>query len=393
MNLAEKISLDCGVKIAQPYVDRSFMPIHFDKFIIFDTRSKYKHGRYDFFNEVYKLVKPFLEKHSTKTIQICDDSDTKIPCDRTFIKINKKQEAYIISKSELFISNDNYSLYTASALNKRSIGLYSVFDARNSAPVWNKDKQIILESDRDGNKPTYNQLNESPKTINFINPYEIAFNILNCLNIENNLNEIKLVHLGEKYNQQIVEIVPDFTSDSEFLKGNSINLRLDLIKEMNGQSFAYWMTNKKVNILTNKDLNINLLKSFRKNIIGLTVLLTDDISENFLKAVKSLGIKIGLYCSDASKINDYRFKLLDWNVEKDFNENNCLNEIKNISENCKYESSKIIISKGKKYPSKAAYLAGTPLDKNGNDVILNESFEEELDYFKIYNETETLEKK
>lgn len=393
MNLAEKISLDCGVKISQPYVDRSFMPIHFDKFIIFDTRSKYKHGRYDFFNEVYKLVKPFLEKHSIKTIQICDDSDAKIPCDRTFIKINKKQEAYIISKSELFISNDNYSLYTASALNKRSIGLYSVFDARNSAPVWNKDKQIILESNRDGNKPTYNQLDESPKTINFINPYEIASNILNCLNIENKLNLIKLVHLGEKYNQQIVEIVPDFTSDSEFLKGNSINLRLDLIKEMNGQSFAYWMTNKKVNILTNKDLNINLLKSFRKNIIGLTVLLTDDISENFLKAVKSLGIKIGLYCPDANKINDYRFKLLDWNVEKDFNENNCLNEIKNISENCKYESSKIIISKGKKYPSKAAYLAGIPLDKNGNDVILNEHFEEELDYFKIYDETETLEKK
>jgi len=393
MNLAEKISLDCGLKILKPHVDRSFMPIHFDRFIIFDSRSKYKHGRYDFFNEVYKLIKPSLDEHSIKVVQICEDSDAKIPCDRTFIKINKKQEAYIISKSELFISNDNYSLYTASALNKPSVGLYSVFDSRNSAPIWNKNKQIILESDREGNKPTYNQLNESPKTINFINPYEVASNILNCLNIENSLDKIELVHLGEKYNQQIVEIVPDFTSDTEFLKGNSINLRLDLVKEMNGQSFAYWMTNRRVNILTNKDLNISLLKSFRKNIIGLTVLLTDDTSENFLKAVKSLGIKIGVYCSDADKINDYRFKLLDWNVEKDFDEKNRLDEIKNISEGCKYESSKIIISKGNKYASKAAYLAEIPLDKNGNNVILNKSFEEELDYFKIYNETETLEKK
>ena len=149
-------------------------------------------------------------------------------------------------------------------MNKPSVGLYSVFDSRNSAPIWNKNKQIILESDREGNKPTYNQLNESPKTINFINPYEVASNILNCLNIENSLDKIELVHLGEKYNQQIVEIVPDFTSDTEFLKGNSINLRLDLVKEMNGQSFAYWMTNRRVNILTNKDLNISLLKSFRK---------------------------------------------------------------------------------------------------------------------------------
>ena len=393
MNVAEKIALDCGLKITEPHVDRSFMPMHFSKYIVFDTRCNYKHGKYDFFREVYKLVNPYLIKNDVKAVQICDDSDPKIPCDKTFIKINKKQEAYIISKSELTICNDNYSLYTASAFNKYSLGLYSVFDSKNNSPVWNKDKQIILESDRDGNKPTYNQLDETPKTINQINPYDIARNILNTLNIKNDLDTIKLIHLGEKYNEQIVEIVPDFSSTESFLKGNSINLRLDLIKSMNGELFSYWLTNKRVNILTNKDLNINLLKAFKSNIIGLTILLTDDISENFLKAVKSLGIKIGIYCSDPDKINEYRFKFLDWNVEKDFNEKNKLNEIKGLDKNCRYETSKIIISKGKKYASKAAYLAGVVLDKNGNDVILNSDFEEELDYFKIYNETKTFEKK
>ena len=39
MNLTEKMALDCGVKIGQPHIDRLFMPIKNDKFIIIDTRK------------------------------------------------------------------------------------------------------------------------------------------------------------------------------------------------------------------------------------------------------------------------------------------------------------------------------------------------------------------
>jgi hypothetical protein len=392
MNLTEKTALDCGLKIREPHVDRSFIPLPFERFIIFDTRCKHVSGKYDFFSDVLSLIRPYLKNNEIKVIQLLDEKDYKLACDKSFLKINKKQEAYLISKSELIICNDNYSLYLASALNKKSIGLYSIFDPRNTAPVWNKHNQTILESDRFGNKPSYGLSNENPKTINSISPYEIATKLLSNLKIKNDLDKIDLLHLGEKYNQQIVEIVPDFLCDKDFLKGNSINLRLDLVKEINGETFYHWLANKKVNLLTKQDLNMQLLRSFKKNIIGVTVILSDSISESFLKACKSLGIKVAVYCSDKEKIKDYRFKFLDWNVEEDFCENK-IGDIKNIDKNSKYVSSKIILSKGEKYASKAAYLAGVPLDKNGNNVILNESFEEELDYFKIYNETETLEKK
>ena len=57
MNLAEKMALDCGVKISKPHVDRLFMPIRNNKFIIFDTRAKHAIGSYDYFADVFDFLK------------------------------------------------------------------------------------------------------------------------------------------------------------------------------------------------------------------------------------------------------------------------------------------------------------------------------------------------
>ena len=393
MNIAEKMALECATKISEPFLDKAFFPVKNDNYIIFDTRCKYPYGSYDFYEEVLDLVKEYLSSAGIGIIQFADDDNYKLNSDACYIKLNAKQEAYLIEKSMLIVANENYSLYMAAVLDKKSIGLYSVYNPKNTAPVWNKDSQIIIESDREGNNPTYNQLAESPKTVNKINPYIVAVNILNNLNIDHDLDKYELVHLGDKYNQKIVEIVPDFISSSEFLSGNSINLRLDLVKELNGQTFYYWMQNKKVNLLTDKDLNLKLIRTFRQNIIALTILMSDNISENFLKACKSIGLKVKIYCSDRDKIKDYRFKFLDWDIEKDYNDNIKLDSFSNINKNSTYKSSKVIISKGKKYASKAAYLDDSPLDKSGNSVILNKEFEEELDYFKIYNEKSSAEKR
>lgn len=121
-------------------------------------------------------------------------------------------------------------------------------------------------------------------------------------------------------------------------------------------------------------------------------MVSDKISETFLKACQSLGLKIKIYCADKDKINDFRFKFLDWDIKADYNEDLRLEEIENIKETSKFESSKIIFSKGKKYSSKASFLQEKPLDSNGNNVILNKEFEEELDYFKIYDELPTKKK-
>jgi hypothetical protein len=388
MNLTEKMALDCGVKISQPYLDRYFLPIKNDNYIIIDTRCKNANGEYDYFNDVLDLIKPYLKEVNIDIFQIATDKNVKLACDKCFITINKKQENYLISKARLLISNENYSLHIASVFNTKSIGLYSLFNPINTRPVWNTNSQSILESDRDGNLPSYGRLNESPKTINFISPYVIAKNILNSLGISNDLERFELVHLGKSFNQKIVEIVPDFVSDGNFMKDRSINLRLDYIKNLNSSVFNYWVSNRKVNIITDKDININMVAPYRNNILLMTIMLSENISEKFLKHCKSIGLKLKIFCDDKNKLEEYRFKFLNWDVLQDFENEGALNKLTNLSKNSKFISSKILISKGKQFSCKANYFANKHLDNSEESVILSKEFEQEIEFFKIYNERE-----
>ena len=388
MNLTEKMALDCGVKISQPYLDRYFIPLKSDNYIIIDTRCKNTNGEYDYFADVLDLIKPYLKDSNIEVFQFATDKSPKLQCNKCFITINKKQENYLISKARLLISNENYSLHIASVFNTKSIGLYSLFNPKNTRPIWNQSSQIILESNRDGNLPSYGHLKESPKTINFISPYVIAKNILDSLGIENDLHRFELVNLGRSFHQKVVEIVPDFISSEDFMKDRSINLRLDYVKNLNASVFNYWLTNRKVNIITHKDINVNMIAPFRNNIILMTIMLSPNISEKFLKHCKTIGLKLKIFCDDKDKLEEYRFKFLDWEVNKDFENDGALDKLQNISEKSKFISSKILISKGKQFSCKANYLSNKHLDNSEETVILSKEFEQELEFFKIYNERE-----
>jgi hypothetical protein len=388
MNLAEKIALDCGVKVGTPYIDRLFMPIKEDDFIIIDTRCKYSFGVYDYFADVLELIKDYLKQNNIKIFQFANENAPRLACDKCFITINKKQEAYLISKAKLIISNENYSLYIAAILNTKSIGLYSINNFKNTRPVWNIDSQTILESDRDNNLPSYGQLSENPKTVNFISPYLIAKNILDQLNINNNFEKFELVHIGKSFNEKIIEVIPDFITNDLFLQNTAINLRLDYVDNLNLETLNFWFKNRKVNLITNKDLNIQTLIPHRNNIVNITIILSDLISEAFLKQLKQIGVRTKIFCREADKINHYRNKFFDWEIEKEFNDDIKLKDLKNISEKSFFISSKIIISKGKQYSCKANYLQNKNLDKTQENVIFSSEFETELEFIKIYNERE-----
>lgn len=388
MNLTEKMALDCGVKISTPYIDRLFMPVRKDKYIIIDNRCKYQDSEYDYYNEVLELIYPYLEENDIDVFQFATDKNKKLNCHKCFITINKKQESYLISKAQLVIANENYSTLLASTFNVKSIGLYSTYNAKNISPVWNRKSHIILESDRDGNKPTYNCLQEKPKTVNFISPFVIAEKILNSLGINNNLHKYELVNIGESYNQKIIEVVPDFTSNTEFLKDQQINLRLDFVESLNVSVFNYWISNRKVNLITDKDINLKLILPFRNNIVLITVVASENISETFLRSCKAFGFNVKIFCNNKDKLSYYRFKFLDWKVIQDFDENKNLKKFTNINSNSKFISSKILLSKGKQFSCRAYHVLQKPLDKTGECVIFSKEFEEELEFFKIYNERE-----
>ena len=388
MNIAEKYALGCGLKIAKPFIDLAYLPICEDNIITIDTRCRYNDGTYDYFSDVVSLIAPFLKEKNIEIYQIASDENVKLAAKRCFIKINKKQEAYIISKSKLLIANQNYSLYLASALGIPSIGLYSLFESDTIKPIWNQHLQINIDSERYGNLPSYGQLNESPKTVNSISPYLVAKKILDALNIKNDLDRFELVHLGKEFNRKVVEIVPNYTTEEKFLQDQFVNPRLDYIESMSTDALKFWIKNRKVNIITDKDINLSLLAPYKQNVKNITIMISDRISENFLKNCKYLGFSIKIYCNQIDKINEFRFKFLDWDIFED-KASTLPDDVKSkINETTKFTSSKILFSSGKLFSSKASFLRNSPLDKLGEHVILSKEFEEEQDYFKIYNERE-----
>jgi len=388
MNISQKIALDCGVKISEPSIDLAFYPINHEKYIIIDNRHQNVFDVYDHFEDVIKSIQPFLNQNGIATYFFTNENAPQINCHRAFININKKQEAYLISKSLLVICNDNYSSYIASILNKKCITLYSNYTAKSKAPIWNKNSQIIFESDRQGNKPSYNSLAEKPKAINLIDPFKISKSILDNLNIKNNIDDYDLVYLGERYQDKVLEIIPDFIPPQDYLTNQVINLRLDYVSDLDAKVLLAWAANRRINIITNRDLHTAFLKRIIQNVSTITVILSDSVSNEFLKFCKSLGREPRLYCSEKNKFNDFKFKFLDWNVIKDFKDENEISSIKNLNSESKFVSSKILISKGKSYACKSAYLRKIPLDNQSQKVIFSDLLNEEIDYFKIYNEKE-----
>ena len=89
MNLTEKMALDCGVKITKPYLDRYFLPLKTDNYIIFDTRGKNTFSEYDYYSDVLDLIKDYLKEYKIEVFQLATDKNTKLSCNKCYISINK----------------------------------------------------------------------------------------------------------------------------------------------------------------------------------------------------------------------------------------------------------------------------------------------------------------
>jgi hypothetical protein len=59
----------------------------------------------------------------------------------------------------------------------------------------------------------------------------------------------------------VVEVIPDF-APCGFHGKQSFELRMDY--HFDEQNFIHWLQNRKINLLTDKPINLNLLKYFKK---------------------------------------------------------------------------------------------------------------------------------
>ena len=382
MNVLEKYSVNCGVKINRPAVASSYFPLKDESYIIFDSRSLYQTNIYDLFGDVVAHLEDILERNHIKIYSFLIDEKETLPGTQSFINLTKKQEAYLIKHAALVVSCDNLSAYYASALDIPSVGLYSAYPAQCKRPLWSHN-HTALESDWVGNLPAYG-IDENPKAINFIKPEAIANTVLKKLGLEDSIG-IETLYIGDHYPVKVVEVIPDFAAPSDFLQGKAINLRADY--HFNEELIVHWLQGRAVNLLIEKPININLLKYFKKNIVQLTVNINDSFSEEYLLEVGATAIPLEIFCEDEAHLERFRFKLFDFNIEKSiFKAKEDLDEsLIKFNKNTQFLSGKVLMSEGQRYSCLEAKKQKKVLTGDPEVVYDTKDFWKELDHYRLFN--------
>lgn len=385
-HLIEEYAKNLGCKISKPHLADHFYPIPFDKYITFHTNDeKVQAKHFDYWPTVFALIGDYLSSEGIKVVQIGGSKDPIFnQCDLDTRGATFKQMSYIISKSIFHFGIDSLPMHMASHHDKKMVCLFSNLFPSNASPIWNKkNKYKLLSPDFSKIKPSFS-FSENPKRINEIKPEFVAKEILSLLNIDNNLSSYETLKIGRHFNNAIKEAIPNSPPPKGFSPRSIVNLRCDYGIEP--KSFASWMKFK-VNLMSSKKINLNLIKQLKQNIVAMTLFLEDsDFDEGYFRALDSIGVKYSLICRDEKKLSSIRFKFFDFNIEEyksitkkelDFGEKICNNTF--------YHSNKILISNGKEYSCKAALDAGIERTKEDQKIIDNDTFWEEVEHINVYN--------
>lgn len=381
MNTSQKYASSCGVPLGEPTVAVGYFPLKTDKYIIIDNRNRNDMNTYGLYSDVISYIYPFLEKEGVKIISFCKSAKNPIEKTTPYISLTKKQEAFFIENALLVVSSESLTNHIANALGVKSIGLYSIFPSETVKPIW-KEGHVAIESKKKGNLPSYG-LKEFPKAIDFINPEEISQNILDAIGINVKIPH-ETLYIGDYYSTKVVEVIPDFVAPPEFMKNKSLNLRMDYHFDEN--NMCKWLHNRYLNVMTDKPVNIDMLKYFKKNIAQLTISINENFSNEYLKEVQRVGLKLEIFCENKKEIANYRFKFFDFDInETIYKSKKELKDVK-ITSNTKFLSSKILLSEGQKYSCHEAKKAKKPLTGAPEKVYDTEKFYNELDYYRIIHE-------
>ena len=379
-HLIEEYAKSLGVKIGKPVMVDHYYPLVYDKYITIHNDNKFDSRNYEYFSQVINLIKPVLDQSNIKIIQIGTPDNPKLTnVDLLLMDLNIKQSSYILKNSLLHVGIDSLPVHIASMHDIPIVALYSNVNLKNSEPYWsNKDKVILLDSNKNGNRPSY-AAQENPKTIRTIKPEAVAKSIFKLLNIEVNLN-FNTKYIGSHYHVPIVEIIPDFMANLQDQKDKVLNIRADL--HFDQTKIAYWCSNYKCKIITKEIISIELLKTFASNIEHVFFKVNElAISNDYFEAVKNAKINFTICTSNKEKLPEIRNYFFDFRVEYD-DENERSKRQERF--NCKFLTGKILLSEGILYPSEAHVKLKKALDKSNEVIHDDDSFWKDSEHFYFY---------
>jgi len=415
MRIIDAYALLTGSKIGKPYIFDSYFPIDCEKYITIQSNTQFDSRNYSYWQEVVDFLTPKLEKYKISLIQVGVQGDPRLMNIKSIVgETNINQLAYVIKNSICHIGPDSFCTHLASYYDKPIVGIFSSNHVEISKPVFGDPEKLkIIESySRVGNKkPSFSPL-EDVKSINLIKPEEIIKKIstaLPDLDFED-ISKIESLYFGKSYPQTMLEFVPDQLILIDKWTQVPLNIRFDYLKsdkitDQNLHSALINLGSRKCSIITSLpfDLEKIRIKDIKPNIssfifhIEKKYLSKIDESIEFIQQLKKNGINthVALIKKHFSEqeINDLKFQLLDigrispldqtsWS---DFADENTANKINDLTV---FKSSRIILSEGKNYLSKTAYLEGINTESFEQKLSLikdKKSLGEELENCYIYN--------
>lgn len=383
MNKLENFAIHSGLKIDKPIIDESFFPIVHDKYISFNLESTEKSKAYDYWQEVFDLVLDHLNENNIKVIQIGSGKTPQI--DGTFNlsgMISFNQESYVIRNSLLHLNSFDFRSVLSDLNETGCISLIS-----HESPENLIDSSFV-EVLTPGDGLFSLNPNENKKTINKIPPIKVAQKILDKLNLNLNL-DFSQVFMGSNYPIKTIEIIPDFIPDHSFLANSLVNLRADL--HFDPQKIHAFTLGRKVGIITDKIFDEGFITASKDSIVKISLeiksLEESNVSElfKFLKILKKYKTSFELFTRNSELLTKARLRFIDYKVSlyKEKTKKDLDKEI-DLCDNLFMKTSKIIISNGKKYATKAHWVIGKTMDDKNQDIIDTSDFWSDLDHYVIY---------
>ncbi len=381
MDFTSLYSLTAGKKIGKMHLLEKFYPLPFENdFIVCQFFSK-PSKNYSYWGEVLSILAPILEKSNLKLVQVGDKSEAQMPyCLHTQGTTNFGQLQYLIGKSRLVLTVDSISSHIAGAKNKDLVCLVSNNFSEVVRPHFgDRNRQIILEPNRENRNPSF-MLDEGPKKqIDEILPEKIAESVCSLLNLPFTYQN-KTLFIGDSYKQKIIQSVPNHViPDLKPLGIDSLVMRLDYL--FNEEILVQQLKYTNCTIITNRPINIDILKFFKQKINQLIYIIEKDNSPEFAKSVFKLGINLGLMSYESQEwINSQKINYFEYGIlfKKD-----APKPPENL-DTLKYKSSIFTLSDKKIYPSFSALKNNLPINDFNHDfqpVINDENFKKDLEYF------------
>lgn len=408
MKLLPRYATACGLSesdIGSQHLLEQFFPLPFTKYITLHAASGQAGKNYSFWNLVVELIKGPLSTRGIEIVQLGVKEDAAVPgCYHTMGKTDPHQASYLVSNALLHASNDSVWAHRAGHQNIPLVELFGSTAEANHAPyIYNKDKTVFLTSHRLGRNPSFSA-NESPKTIDFIDPFDAARSVLNLLDIPHQITG-KTLYIGPALNASILEHVPNLALNPGFNPDAPTAIRMDL--DYNEQILAQVLqSGRKVNIVTKAPINLGLLRAFAPHILSYNHEIDADCPVPYLKEIGKI-IQNRTFFSRTKHEDELaalRFKFFDivqiqhvtdktrLDFEKAVREYLNKPEFsldKDISlDRLKFRTNKLMLSKGKIYLSHAHEKADKPIEANSaiGQVIDSEYFWKDMHHFMVYTE-------